>query len=80
MMAFMAGINPAVSTAVTREGKGHAMMICLPVSPRITALSKLALGYAMALIGCVPAAVVLMVLCVAALASQSYNPFIYFRF
>ena len=30
--------------------------------------------------GCIAAAAVAMVLCVAALASQSYNPFIYFRF
>ena len=31
-------------------------------------------------IGCIAAAAVAMILCVAALASQSYNPFIYFRF
>jgi alginate O-acetyltransferase complex protein AlgI len=30
--------------------------------------------------GCIAAAAVAMILCVAALASQSYNPFIYFRF
>ena len=30
--------------------------------------------------GCIAAATVVMLLCVAALASQSYNPFIYFRF
>ena len=30
--------------------------------------------------GCIAAAALAMVLCVAALASQSYNPFIYFRF
>lgn len=30
--------------------------------------------------GCIAAATVAMLLCVAALASQSYNPFIYFRF
>ena len=30
--------------------------------------------------GCIAAAALVMVLCVAALASQSYNPFIYFRF
>ena len=30
--------------------------------------------------GCIAAAAVVMLLCVAALASQSYNPFIYFRF
>ena len=30
--------------------------------------------------GCIVAAALVMLLCVAALASQSYNPFIYFRF
>jgi len=30
--------------------------------------------------GCIAAVAIAMLLCVAALASQSYNPFIYFRF
>lgn len=62
VMCFMAGMNPAFSSAVTREGKGHPYMTCLPVSARTVVLSKLAVGMGLSLIGCLPAAVLLGVL------------------
>lgn len=62
VMCFMAGMNPAFSSAVTREGKGHPYMTCLPVSFRTVVLSKLAVGMALSLVGCLPAAVLLGVL------------------
>ena len=48
------------------------------VSQRITALEKLRGGMLAPLE--LPLQAVLFVLCTAALVSQSYNPFIYFRF
>jgi len=62
VMCFMAGMNPAFSSAVTREGKGHPYMTCLPVSFRTVVLSKLAVGMVLSLVGCLPAAVLLGVL------------------
>ncbi|MBR1585744.1 MAG: ABC transporter permease [Clostridia bacterium] len=62
LMAFMAGMNPALSSAVTREGKGHELLTVLPVPSRTIALAKLTVGMALSLIGCLPAAVILAVL------------------
>jgi len=62
VMCFMAGMNPAFSSAVTREGKGHPYMTCLPVASRTVVLAKLAVGMGLSLIGCLPAAVLLGVL------------------
>lgn len=61
LMAFMAGINPALSTAVTREGKGHSAMTALPVKARTIVQAKMALGMALSAIGCVIGAVILAV-------------------
>ena len=46
-------MNPALSTSVSREGKGHDLMNSLPVSTRTIILSKLAVGYVMSLLGVV---------------------------
>lgn len=62
IMAFMAGMNPALSSAVTREGKGHDYLTALPVPPRVIVLAKWTVGMVLSLIGCVPAAVLLGVL------------------
>ena len=62
VMSFMAGMNPALSSAVTREGKGHAFLTALPVPPRTMVLAKIAVGFGLSTIGCVPAAVILAVL------------------
>lgn len=61
IMCFMAGMNPALSSSVTREGKGHDFLTALPVSPRTIALSKMAVGFGLSVLGCLPAAVVLAV-------------------
>ena len=50
-MAYLAGLNPALATAVSREGKGHDMMNSLPVSPRVIIWSKLAVGFVLSLAG-----------------------------
>ncbi len=56
VMSFMAGVNPAAYTAVTREGKGHDWLTALPVSPRVPVLAKLAVGTGLSLLGLVLAA------------------------
>ena len=61
LMAFLAGINPALSTAVTREGKGHSAMTALPVSSRTIIQAKMALGLGLSAAGCLIAAVILAI-------------------
>ncbi len=59
MMCFMAGLNPAVFTAVSREGRnGHGLLTSLPVDSAIYAKAKLTVGMALAVFGLVLAAVV----------------------
>ena len=62
VMAYMSGMNPALSTSVSREGKGHYFLTALPVSSRTMVLSKLAVGYCMSLAGVVLATIALAVL------------------
>ncbi len=59
MMGFMAGINPAVSTAVSREGRGgHGMLTSLPVDPKVYARAKLAVGMLLSFAGVALAGVI----------------------
>ncbi len=51
VMAYMSGMNPALSTAISREGKGHDFLIGLPIDPRILIRAKFAVGYGISLIG-----------------------------
>ena len=62
VMAYVAGMNPALSTSISREGKGHDFLTALPVSSRTMVLSKLAVGYVMSLAGVVLATIALAVL------------------
>lgn len=59
LLAFMAGMNPALSSAVTREGKGHDALLSLPIAPRTHIWAKLSVGMGLSILGCLPAAVVL---------------------
>jgi len=61
VMAFMAGMNNFLSTAVTREGKGHDFLCALPIAPRSAVMAKMAVGFALTLIGCGLAAAVVIV-------------------
>ena len=67
IMAYMAGMNPALSTAVSREGKGHDFLIGLPVSPRTLIRAKFAVGFGLALCGVLAASVALMIIFPAAI-------------
>ena len=75
VMAYMAGLNPALSTAVSREGKGHDFMNALPVSAKTIILSKIAVCYALSLAGVLAAAVAIAAL-VPAVAVQAALAFV----
>ena len=61
-MAFMAGMNNFLSTAVTREGKSHQFLCALPIPPRVSVMAKMTVGAALTLIGCALAAAVIIAL------------------
>ena len=50
-VAYMAGMNPALSTAVSREGKGHDFIKSLPVSAKTLIHAKLTIGFGLVAIG-----------------------------
>ena len=62
VVSYMAGMNPALSTAVTREGKGHDFIKALPVSGRTLIHAKLAVGFGLVLIGVAAACIAILVL------------------
>ena len=47
--AFLGGINAAVATAVSREGKNHMLYRMIPVSPQTIIQSKFFMGYTLSL-------------------------------
>ena len=61
VMAYMSGMNPALSTAVTREGKGHDFMTALPVSAHTFVTAKFIVGFTMSMLGIVAAAAALAI-------------------
>jgi len=61
-IAYMSGMNPALSTAVTREGKGHDFIKALPVSARTLIHAKIAVGYGLEALGVVAAGIAILFL------------------
>jgi ABC-2 type transport system permease protein len=61
-VAYMAGMNPALSTAVTREGKGHDFIKSLPVSAKTLIHAKLAVGCGLETFGVIAAMIAMAVL------------------
>ena len=61
-IAYMAGMNPALSTAVTREGKGHDFIKALPVSARTLIHAKIAVGFGLEALGVVIAGIAILFL------------------
>ena len=51
VLAYMAGMNPALSTAVTREGKSHGFLTALPIPAKTIVGAKFAVGFSLALVG-----------------------------
>ena len=62
IMAYMSGMNPALSTAVSREGKGHDFLIGLPIQARTLIRAKFAVGFGLALCGVGLATVALLII------------------
>ena len=62
LMAYMMGINPAASSAVTREGRGHDCLTALPIPSETAVLAKLTVGYGISLFGALAGTILLIVL------------------
>lgn len=62
VMAYMGGMNPALSTAVTREGKGHDFLTALPVSGMTFVRAKFIVGFGLSVLGLVAATIALIVM------------------
>ena len=62
VMSYMSGMNPALSTAVSREGKGHEFLKALPVSPRTLIYAKLTVGCGLAALGVIGACIALLIM------------------
>ncbi len=61
VMAYMGGMNPALSTAVTREGKGHDFLTALPVPYMTFIRAKFIVGFSLGMAGIISAAIALIV-------------------
>ena len=61
VMAYMSGMNPALSTAVTREGKGHDILTSLPVSYMTFIRAKFIVGFGLGMAGIIAASVALII-------------------
>ena len=57
IMAYMSGMNPALSTAVSREGKGHDFLTGLPVSPQTLIRAKFIVGFGLSEAGILAASI-----------------------
>ena len=62
LMAYMGGMNPALSTAVTREGKGHDVLTALPVPYTTFIRAKFIVGYGLSAAGMIAASIALVVI------------------
>ncbi len=62
LIALMAGINPALSTAVTREGAGHSAITSLPLPARTIVRAKMAMGFSLSALGCLLAGFTLTII------------------
>ena len=62
MMAYVGGMNPALSTAVSREGKGHDFLIGLPVSGHTLIKAKFTVGFGLAMLGMGTASIALLLI------------------
>ena len=62
VLAYMAGMNPALSTAVTREGKSHGFLTALPIPAKTIVGAKFAVGFSLALVGVFAASVAVVII------------------
>ena len=62
IMAYVAGMNPALSTAVTREGKGHDILTALPVHYMTLIRAKFIVGFSLSMMGLIAATIALIII------------------
>ena len=62
VMAYVSGMNPALSTAVTREGKGHDFLKALPVPPMTHIRAKMLVGFGLSMGGLIAASIALIII------------------
>ncbi len=62
IMSFMGGLNPACSSAVTREGKGHEFIVALPIPQKTSVLAKLLVTYALSIVGTLAGSVAIVIM------------------
>ena len=62
IMAYMSGMNPALTTAVTREGKGHDFLTALPVPSTTFIRAKFIVGYGLGMAGIIAATVAMVII------------------
>ncbi len=62
MMCMMMGMNSVSSTAISREGRRHSLMVSLPVDARTIIRSKMDTGVLFSLIGVIPPPIICAVL------------------
>lgn len=60
VMGYVACINPAMATAVTREGKGHDFITALPVPSSTLIRAKLIVGFSLSALGVIAATIALI--------------------
>ncbi len=62
MVSLMAGMNSVASTAVSREGKRHGLMMSYPVSARTIVRSKFLAGLFFSMLGVLPPPMICLIL------------------
>ena len=62
IMAYMSGMNPALTTAVTREGKGHDFLTALPVPATTFIRAKFIVGYGLGMAGIIAATIAMVII------------------
>ncbi|MBR4501577.1 MAG: ABC transporter permease [Clostridia bacterium] len=62
IMSLMMGMNSVASTAVSREGRRHSLMVSLPADARTMIASKLAAALFFSLVGIIPPPVICAVI------------------
>ena len=62
IMAYMSGMNPALTTAVTREGKGHDFLTALPVPSTTFIRAKFIVGYGLGMAGIIAATIAMVII------------------
>lgn len=61
-VAYMGGMNSCLSTAVTREGKGHDILVSLPIPAKTLIDAKFVVGFGLSMMGILAAYIAIIVM------------------